>query len=132
MVNVTDALWPFAAAVTVAVAGVLMLTVPGGRYVVWRPRESESEPGPASVQVASPEVAVITVGPLMLWGPEGEMLSGGDPLPQVQSPAARNTIAAKGSLRIALSPRTVGHRLYHAASLQLLRRALGKPSWHLR
>jgi hypothetical protein len=100
MVNVTDAVWPFAAAVTVAVAGALMLTVAGGRYVVWLPVETESEPGPASVQVVSREVAVITVGPLMFWGPEGEIPRGVDPLPQVQSPPANNTIAARGRVRI--------------------------------
>src|SRR5258708_38679456 len=53
----------------------------------------------------------------MFWGPEGAMLSGVDSLPQVQRPAARNTIAARGRVRIDSLRGRWGTGLYHAVDL---------------
>src|SRR5579864_9355768 len=100
MLNATDALWPPAAAVTVAVAGVLTLSVAGGKYVVSVPLDSRIDPGPVNVQVVSLKLEVIVVGPLIAFEPDGEMMSGTEELPQAQGPVARDTTVARSSARM--------------------------------
>ena len=95
--NVTDAVWPFAAAVTVAVVGAAALTVAGGLYVVMCPCRVDSEPGPVSVQAVSKESEVMSVGPPMVWFPEGEIFSSVTCFAQ---PMPRSRVAASVRVRM--------------------------------
>ena len=75
--NVTDAVCALAVAVTVAGGD------PGvaGRYVTCAPLVPESDPGPASDQTTPLAtwggLALIRVGPEIVWVPEGAMVNVG-------------------------------------------------------
>src|SRR2546428_1317186 len=99
-VNVTVAVCPRAVAVTVAGDG---LAGTGGRYTTDCPVDPERLPGPESDQVTSfaneAGLAVIRVGPEIVWAPLGVMVRGGVSLP-AQAVKSKDNTAAWNRVRI--------------------------------